>query len=329
MDRRAAAALLQGRAARSLVAAPSDPLSAYPILAIIFETADRHGLDRAELLGGAIAESNLNPHAARYGAWPDVSFGLYQQTVRWADEGDQSDRPENVALVRDLYFDPVYSANKAAPKYRHYRQREATALDAWCRYNRPWLSPSANPTRVNYQRGLREAAAIVAGLPAKPAPDGWQPVNLIGRLPTRAGAPPYPPRDLDAVDSVDLHYTAAPPGVGVMATAAYQVGPGAQLPFPAIAYHLFVDEGGLVSLCHGLDTRTWHNGGPGRNERAIGLCYAGNAAPNATQRAGLRRAIKWCSERLGRSLTVAGHKDSSPTGCPGPAWPGWKAGVLP
>lgn len=37
------------------------------IIALIVQKAHEHGLEPWELLGGAIAESNLNPEAARFG----------------------------------------------------------------------------------------------------------------------------------------------------------------------------------------------------------------------------------------------------------------------
>jgi len=128
---------------------------------------------------------------------------------------------------------------------------------------------------------------------------------------------------------VDIHYTASPAAVSIRSIAMYQTGPTAQLDFPAIAYHLMVDEVGDIHLLHDLDIRVWHNGGPQRNERAVGLCYTGDYAPNELQMKGLREAVRWCEQQLGRKLEVRGHKDTYATACPGPFWPGWRPEVIP
>lgn len=70
--------------------------------------AFNYGIDPVFLLGMVHAESALNPYAARYGRWPDVSFGYVQMTVLTAGGwgiGDGSNTEENIALVRDYLFD--------------------------------------------------------------------------------------------------------------------------------------------------------------------------------------------------------------------------------
>lgn len=128
---------------------------------------------------------------------------------------------------------------------------------------------------------------------------------------------------------MDIHYTAGNATARIYDIAAYQVGPTAQAAFPAIAYHLMVDAVGDVHLLHDLTRRVWHNAGWLRNETAIGICYIGNYEPNPAQKRGLRQAIRWCQEQLGRALSVQGHKDTYATACPGPTWPGWKEEILP
>ena len=166
-------------------------------------------------------------------------------------------------------------------------------------------------------------------IPAQPAP-AQPPLSLVdvrGRLPTRAGAF-YSSRDLAGINGIDLHYTASPSTTAVEAIARYQSGPGAQEAFPAIAYTLIVDGSGVPHLCHDLGVRVWHNGAPGANTRRVGICYIGNTEPSDAQRTGLATAIAWVQRSLGRTLAVAGHKDSYSTSCPGPTWPTWRADVL-
>lgn len=140
------------------------------IIALICQKADEHGLDRVEFLGGAIAESGLDPNAERWGVWPDVSFGLYQQTVAFADEGDHSQSDANVQYIRGLYEDPVHACDVAAIKYHYWRYNpDVPALTAWCAYNWPgsYHNPESNPNIANYRAGLAEAARILgAGQPS-------------------------------------------------------------------------------------------------------------------------------------------------------------------
>lgn len=153
------------------------------VISIITQVADENGLDHVEFLGGAVAESGLDPTAERYGTWPDVSFGLFQQTVRFAPDGDQSQRPENIDLIKRLYSDPWHASRVAAGQFKHYRAGESSALDAWCRYNWPAKNPADNPNRGNYTRGLAEAANLIGtstptasydpNVPVTPQPNSW------------------------------------------------------------------------------------------------------------------------------------------------------------
>lgn len=159
----------------------------------------------------------------------------------------------------------------------------------------------------------------------------WTPVDLRGQLPTREGAPAYHRRDVADVVGVTVHYSASPALSGrqaVEAIARYQTGPNAHEAFPAIAYHLVVDAGGDVYLCHDLDVRVWHSaarpGGIGRNQTHVAICYLGDVEPNAAQLSGLARGIRWAESELRRSLDVEGHGDAWATLCPGSSWARWR-----
>lgn len=146
----------------------------------------------------------------------------------------------------------------------------------------------------------------------------------------RRGGQRYPVRDLAAVNTAYLHYTAGANSASTLAVAQYQTGPTSHLDFPEIAYHYLVELDGVVHWCHDLDKRTWGSDGPGANERGVHICYPGDHEPTAAQQRGLRDAVRHAQGLLGRSLVVQGHKDSgSATQCPGPTWPAWKAAVLP
>ena len=89
-----------------------------------------------------------------------------------------------------------------------------------------------------------------------------------------------------------------------------------------------VDEVGDYHLLHDLDRRVWHNGAPGRNESAVGICYIGNTEPNDEQIQGIKRAIAYSENQLQKKLGVYGHKDNYATACPGATWPQWKVKLL-
>lgn len=147
------------------------PMTRDEIIALIVQKANDNGLAPWEFLGGAIAESGLDPEAWRQGVWPDWSAGLYQQTVAFADEGDHSASEENVALIKRLYFDPVHACDVAAVKFKYWRYNpEVPALTAWCAYNLPasYHHPETNPNLANYQRGLAEAQQILGVVVEQP-----------------------------------------------------------------------------------------------------------------------------------------------------------------
>lgn len=155
-------------------------------------------------------------------------------------------------------------------------------------------------------------------------------VDMRGKLPTRAGATPYPQRPVALVTQAIIHYTAAPPERTVLDIANYQVTTTGSDLFPAIAYHLFVEKDGTVVWCHDFDKRTWGSGEPGANNIAVHICYSGNIKPNPAQLVGLRTARHFAeaSPLLGRPLAVEGHSDGYATQCPGATWPTWKAAIL-
>lgn len=138
------------------------------IIAVIVEKAHEHGIEPYEFLGGAIAESELDPKAFRSGVWPDVSTGLFQQTIAFADEGDQSASAANIAAVRALYERPEYACDVAAPKYLYWRHNpDVPPLTAWVAYNGPsfYHTPEESPNVENYRRALAEAQAILGAAP--------------------------------------------------------------------------------------------------------------------------------------------------------------------
>jgi hypothetical protein len=160
------------------------------IIAISNAAADAAGIPRVLLLAAAIAESNLNPDARRPKSpsddqrfWPDVSFGAWQQTVRWSAEyikqaSKNGTNPAafpgagTIAIVGALYLDPEYAAEVAAaqlkPKYRP--AEEDAVFKALCRYNWPagGGAPKGDAQAQNYRRGIVEAERILE-VPVQPS----------------------------------------------------------------------------------------------------------------------------------------------------------------
>lgn len=135
-----------------------------------------------------------------------------------------------------------------------------------------------------------------------------------------------------------VHYTAGSARGTAAGTAGYQTSEaarqqsGAGVPFPGLAYTLFVEGSGRVVLAHSLEVRPWHSAavvnGRGRNYTHVGVCYSGDQEPNPSQRQGLAKALRWLEQTLGRTLHVEGHGDVFSTRCPGPTRGTWLPEVV-
>lgn len=132
------------------------------------------------------------------------------------------------------------------------------------------------------------------------------------------------------------HHTGGGPArPTVLETACYQTSKTAHLPFPAIAYHRYVEADGAVSQCHDLEVVTWHVGANSPTTRdgvgifnwqAIGVAFAGEN-PTPAQIVALRVVGDEIDARLGRRLLRLGHSDicgPGSTECPGATWPEWR-----
>jgi hypothetical protein len=195
-----------------------------------------------------------------------------------------------------------------------------------------WNGAGAGTPQSAFDAKKAEVAALVAS-GGNTSQTSWLPTDLRGKLPTNHEAE-YAKRSLADITGVTLHYTAMAPTVEVYAVASYQTSEaargqtGAGVPFPGLAYTLFVELNGKTTLAWDLDVATWHNSAYNRNTTNVGICYAGDVAPSEEQITAMAQSIGWLQKQLGRQLGIDGHKDTYATECPGASWPAWKQKVV-
>lgn len=210
---------------------------------LINDTAERHDVPAELIVALGIAESELNVRSQRWGRHSaearaalaagdpsaleavvatveqetpgDISFGLFQQTVRWANEGDHTISLENILAVRDLYWDPAHATEVAAGKLGAYLRRYGDPAEALCRYNAPARDGLSNPHRQRFIDGLERAQAFLetneVNRLAAPSP----PASLV-EVQWSPNAVPHRPRTLGIIihstrgntDSLEREYLA-------------------------------------------------------------------------------------------------------------------------
>lgn len=144
------------------------------IVAVSNAAADAAGIPRLLMLACGIAESNLNPRARRPRSpadderyWPDVSGGVWQQTVRWDPEyrgGAAYPGSEEVERVLALQYVPERSASVAAANLRgKWQQYQPDILATLYAYN--WPAGNGKPAdaaaAANYRRGVTDAEKLL------------------------------------------------------------------------------------------------------------------------------------------------------------------------
>ena len=155
------------------------------VIAISNRLADEYGIPRLAMLACGVAESDLvwsarrprdSADDARY--WPDVSAGVWQQTVAWSPEFAAAGGfgtspypgPTITSRILSLYYDPEHAGRVAAPQIKAWLAAEGgDIVRGLCRYNWPAQDPDLNPNKANYERGLRGAAQLLAESPEEPA----------------------------------------------------------------------------------------------------------------------------------------------------------------
>jgi hypothetical protein len=167
------------------------PATREQVIEISNRIADETGIPRLLLLACGVAESNLRADARRpsdpsqdAAYWGDVSYGPWQQTVRWSAEYlawcDEQGHPaaafpgaDVIEAVFDHYRNTEHAARVAAAQLkRKYLPGEADGIwRALNRYNYPagGGDPKTPANGQNYRRGIAEAQAILGEQPAPPS----------------------------------------------------------------------------------------------------------------------------------------------------------------
>lgn len=334
------------------VPAPQAPpvVEGLELARLIVRLADEERVSRRVALALGWAESTLKSNARRPAdpsrdayAWPDVSAGWAQQTVRWSDEyiagGWLSAYPgaDVVGPIMERYYDPEYAGRVALTKLRRYLA-DHSDLDALCLYNSPRMDAAFNPHRGRYQQGLIEADQLLEILAAEDAMNGEPAIATIGTMPVYDVRELYPSgyarRPLSAITNIGVHHSATPtlePGgsisnelAALTAIDSYHRSQG----WPGIAYPLAVMPSGRAYWTGDWDTIRYLVGGSG-NIATLGVLLHGDfthAPPVARQLVAARRLIENCRYQLGNaSLPVFGHNAlaSEPTACPGATADRW------
>lgn len=140
---------------------------------LLNSAGNEYGFDPVALVGLLIAESGLRATAAREGVWPDVSYGISQVAVAWAEipglarsgDGTALDTAANRAVARSFFFNAGNAIGYTVPRFAAYwRQGGGDALRACELWNAPGLDwdnpdPQHAANRDAYAAALAEAEA--------------------------------------------------------------------------------------------------------------------------------------------------------------------------
>lgn len=124
----------------------------------------------------------------------------------------------------------------------------------------------------------------------------------------------YSIRATSFLRGIVVHHSGASGLQNVPAIAAYHVN---ERGWPGIGYHYVIDDAGTVFKTNYISTLAYHSAGS--NKESIGICVLGNfeeSDPTSAQLAALTALITAIRE-VHPTLYVAGHKDKTPTACPG------------
>jgi hypothetical protein len=294
----------------------------------------RHGLPPIILVAGAFMESGLGYRRERWGQWPDISFGDWQQTVAYAPYGDHTASDANIAAVRDKFLnDWDYSLEVAARQYAAYWKIYGDALETFSRYNGgPRMPFARNPNRRHIQASWDTVQSYQTGEDnvADEGPQDWAPLDVRDQFPYVNGRE-YPTRELSAITKAIYHHGAARTTQDdqedeMAALLEYwELHTGPKRGWPTIAYHMAIGRSGRAYWLNGLDLIGYHAGDWPANVSGVGIVFIGDfehAAPPPDMLQTAIRARLWVAGQVSQAdLPYFGHKDYTSTNCPGEWWP--------
>jgi hypothetical protein len=298
--------------------------------------SQRYDLPPLILVGGAQMETGLGANRERWGVWPDISFGDWQQTVKYAPYGDHSASDENIADVRDKFLnDWEYSLEVAAKQYASYWHTYQNALETFSRYNGgPGMAFENNPN----QNHILESWLSVQHYTSDEGnggviEDGWNPIDVRDEFPYKEGNGEFPERDPATIDKVLYHHGASrmPDDTQEDEMALLHeywelhTGNDPAHGWPSIGYHLAIGRSDRCYFLNGLQLISYHAGDWNANVTGVGIVFLGNFEHEVPPPEMLQTAVKarlWVAQRTGRDdLPYFGHKEFTTTGCPGEWWP--------
>lgn len=124
----------------------------------------------------------------------------------------------------------------------------------------------------------------------------------------------YKKRTIDKPLEVRIHHTAGSDEQSLESIAKFHV---EQRGWAEIAYHIAIDKYGNVNLLNNIDEITYHDSGT--NSKAIGIVLIGNYEVNKPTKE-MINSVKMVVDVLCQELNIVkvnGHRDTSPTLCPG------------
>lgn len=160
--------------------------------------------------------------------------------------------------------------------------------------------------------------ALIILLTAAIRPRSWI-TDLRRRLPVHPDRE-YDRRRLEQIREVIIHHTAGPVSQTPEDIARYHSGPNhiCDQGCPGIAYHFMIDRAAKVYQVNDLETISFHVSG--QNTVAVGICLIGNydeLEPTDQQLTAVVRLIRYLNRKLGKELSIAGHRDYANKSCPG------------
>jgi N-acetyl-anhydromuramyl-L-alanine amidase AmpD len=113
---------------------------------------------------------------------------------------------------------------------------------------------------------------------------------------------------------ITIHHTAGSKNQKIESIAKYHV---EKRGFPAIAYHIAINQRGDIHFLNDIEKRTYHDSG--QNTNSIGIVLVGNYEEEEPSKE-MIESVTFLTDALCKTIKIRGiraHKDTSPTLCCG------------